>query len=186
MFIGVLLSSTLVVREKTSPSYFRNFITPTGDGMFVLGDYATNVFVLLLQLTIIFGVSLIFFKEALYTVMLNSSIVLLLVVSVFIMLGMFIGQVFKSEETNTLGAVSISAILLFFSSTILPLETLPGTVRSIANLNPFVIGEGMLKEVMVFNQGLMSVVEPIIILLVYILVLGFLIFTLRKVSKRFL
>ena len=43
MFIGLLLASTLVVREKTSASYFRNFITPTSDGMFMFGDYLTNM-----------------------------------------------------------------------------------------------------------------------------------------------
>ena len=152
----------------------------------MLGDYLTNVFVLFLQLAVVFLVSLIFFREALYSVLFNASFVLILVVSVFIMLGMFIGQVFSSEETNTLGAISLASILLFFSSTILPLETLPKSIRAIANFNPFVIGEGMLKEVMLFNANLLGLIEPMLILLVYILVLGGFVFIMRKVSKRFL
>ncbi len=186
MFIGILLSSTLVVREKTSASYFRNFITPTGDGMFMFGDYLTNFVILFLQMIVVFLVSLIFFKEALYSVLFNTSIVLIVVISVFVVLGMFIGQIFNSEETNTLGAISIASIFLFFSSTVLPLETLPASIRSVANLNPFVIGEGMLKEVMLFNADLLVLLEPFVILLVYIIILGGLVFALRKVSKRFI
>ena len=186
MFIGILLSSTLVVREKTSSSYFRNFITPTSDGMFMMGDFLTNLFVLFLQMAVIFLVSLIFFKEALSSVWFNSTFVILLIVSVFVFLGMFIGNIFSSEETNTLGAISVGSILLFFSSTILPLETLPATIRSVANLNPFVIGESMLKEIMLFNADLFVVFEGIVILLVYILILCFLTFGLRKLSKRFI
>lgn len=186
MFIGLLLASTLVVREKTSNAYFRNFITPTGDGLFMFGDYLTNFVILFLQMVVVFLVSLLFFKEALLNVLFNTSIVLILVVSCFVMLGMFIGQIFNSEETNTLGAISIGSILLFFSSTILPLETLPKTIRSIANLNPFVIGESMLKEVMLFNADLFIIFEGFVILLVYIVILSFLVFAMRKISKRFI
>ncbi len=186
MFVGLLLSSTLIVREKTSSSYFRNFITPTGDGMFIFSDYLTNVFVLFLQLIVVFLVSLIFFKEALYTVLFNSFFVLLLIVSVFVTLGMLIGQIFNSEEMNTLGAISIGSIFLFFSSTILPLETLPESIRNIAYFNPFVLGESMLKEIMLFNADLFVLFEPILINLVYIAALGSLVFIIRKMGKRFI
>lgn len=186
MFIGLLLSSTLVIREKTSSSYFRNFITPTGDGLFILSDYLTNTFVLFLQLLVVFLVSLIFFKEALYSVLFNSFVVLFLIVSVFVMLGMLIGQIFSSEEMSTLGAISIGSILLFFSSTILPLETLPESIRNIAYFNPFVLGESMLKEVMLFNVDLFVLVEPMVISLVYIAALSLFVVCIRKWSKRFL
>jgi hypothetical protein len=53
MFISILLSNTLVMMEKHSPAYFRNFITPTRDIVFILATYLTNVILVFIQLVII-------------------------------------------------------------------------------------------------------------------------------------
>lgn len=185
MFISLLLSSTLVIREKKSPAYFRNFITPTSDIMFILGDYLTNLIILSIQLTVIFIVGAFFFKEALFAVLGNSLLLLLIIASVFIMAGMLIGYVFKSEETATLGAISIGSLLLFFSGTILPLEALPKALKDIANFNPFVIAEGVLKKLMLFSSELSVVIESLGTLALFFIILAILVYSSRKVSKKF-
>ena len=184
MFIGLLLSSILIVREKTAASYFRNFITPVKDWIFLTGDYLTNIIILCLQLAIIFIVAMFFFKENIMSVLGNSFVVVVILASVFILLGTCIGYLFKSEETSTMAAVAIGAILLFFSSTILPIETLPRFFKNIAQLNPFVIGESLLNKIMIYNSGLGNVIEGIGMLLIYIVIFGSLVYITQKVSKR--
>ncbi|MBI2671858.1 ABC transporter permease [Candidatus Woesearchaeota archaeon] len=184
MFIGLLLSSILVVREKTSSAYFRNFITPTKDWLFILSDYVTNLIIVLIQLGIIFAVALYFFKESLLTVVLNSFIIVLLLSTLFIFLGMLIGYLFKSEETVVLATFSLGSLFLFFSGTILPLETLPEYIRSVADLNPFVLGEGILKKIMLFNLSFSELGFALQAVLIYIAVLGAGVYFARKLSKR--
>ncbi len=184
MFMGLLLSSILIVREKTSSSYFRNFITPVKDWIFLTGDYLTNIIILTLQLAIIFIVAMFFFKTNIISVLGNSFVVVLILASVFILAGTCIGYLFKSEETSTMAAVAIGAILLFFSSTVLPIETLPGFFKGIAELNPFVIGESLLSKIMIYNAGLGSVLEGIGMLLIYLIIFGSLVYITQKVSKR--
>ncbi|MBU4502013.1 MAG: ABC transporter permease, partial [Nanoarchaeota archaeon] len=152
MFISLLLATTVTIREKLSKAFFRNFIVPSSDFLFMIGGYLTNILIVILQLVILFGAA-IFFLPELKGVLFSLFLVLLVIASVFILMGMFIGFIFKSEETATLGAISIGSLMLFFSNTILPIETLPTGIREIARLNPFVLGVSVLKRIMLFGAN---------------------------------
>jgi len=169
MFISILLASTLVIREKLSSAYFRNFISPTHGVTFVFATFVTNFIIVLIQLAIVFGVML-YFDSSLGSLLLNVASVLLLIAAVFILLGMVIGYVFKSEETSTLGAISVGSLLLFFSNTILPLEALPTAIREIVKYNIFVVGEELLRKTLLFEYGLEQLLVPIGILAGYVVV----------------
>lgn len=167
MFISILLSSTLVVREKISDAYFRNYISPTNDLIFLISNYLTNIIVLTLQVVIIIGIASFFFRDVVQILWTNVPIALFVLTTVFILLGMVIGYLFRSEETANLAAISISSLLLFFSNTILPIESLPQTIVKIVNYNPFVMGEKILKQLIIFKKDLPSVELPLYYLLAY-------------------
>lgn len=186
MFIALLVSSTLVVREKTNSAYFRNLISPTSDGMFLFGDFLTNFLVLFIQIGLIFGVAAIFFKDAIYNVLGPTALAVVVIATTFIMFGLFVGQLFKTEETSALAAVTFGSVLLFFSGTLLPLETLPEALRRITDFNPFVLGEHILKQIMLFNNSLMSVWQHLLILLGYSIILCLLVYGTRRLSKTYL
>jgi len=186
MFIALLVSSTLVVREKTNSAYFRNLITPTSDGMFLFGDFLTNFLILFVQVAVIFGVATIFFKDAIFGVLGAALLAVVIIATTFIMGGLFVGQLFKSEETSALAAVTVGSVLLFFSGTLLPLETLPIYLRRITDFNPFVLGEHVLKQIMLFGNGLGSVWQPLLILTGYSVVLCLLVYGTRRLSKAYL
>ena len=111
-------------------------------------------------------------------------LLLFLISSIFILIGMFIGYLFKSEETANIAAISISVIMLFFSSTILPLETLPSAIQDIAKFNPFVIGESLLRRVSVFNESVSALSFQLSILLAYIALFAILTYVMREISSR--
>jgi len=183
MFISILLASTMVVREKKGRAYFRNFITPTHDVIFLSSTFLTNLAIVFLQVVILLGVAAYFFKGDLVPVLFSTIITLLLTSSMFILLGMMIGYLFNSEETAILGAISVSTILLLFSNAILPIETIGGTIRSVVSFNPFVVADGLLKKVMLFKYGLFSS-YLIYVILGFIVVFSILAFVSREVEKR--
>ena len=115
---------------------------------------------------------------------LNSGAVLFLIIAVFVLLGMLLGYIFKSEETTTLGALFIASILLFFSNTILPLESLPEKIKAITLFNPFVVSQELLKGLMIFDLGFGDVLKYIIILAVFLGVFASLTFLARELTKR--
>ncbi|MFH1592334.1 MAG: ABC transporter permease [Candidatus Woesearchaeota archaeon] len=183
MLMALILSSSLVVKEKRSPALFRNYISPVRDTIFLLGHFLTSFIILILQLVVVFGVAVIFFKGALISVLWKVVIVLLPIVAVFILIGMFLGYVFRTPETSMLATISVASLFLFFSSTILPLETLPQSLKKIADFNPFVLSESMLKKIMLFKVELGSVSEPILALLTYCLLFAVLVYFVQKYSK---
>ncbi len=182
---GILLASTIIINEKFSPAYFRNFITPTSDVVFILGNFFSTIIVMMFQLAIIFGVMIWITKTSIsQSVMSNMYVVLFLIASTFVLIGTLIGYLFRSSETSNLAAISVSAILLFFSNTILPIETLPTGIRNIVQYNPFVIGEGALRRILIFGESLKQVLNPILLLIAYMAVLFIIVFLLRKATKR--
>ena len=186
MFSSLLLATTVTIREKVSKAFFRNFIMPTSDFLFMLGSYFTNFIIVAIQLGILFGAGVYFIPE-LKDVMFPMILVLLLVATVFVLIGMFIGFVFKSEETANLGSISIGSILLFFSNTILPIETLPVGIRDIARFNPFVLSVSVLKRIMLFGSNFTSSFQDISIeiymLLCFVLIFFVLAFLAREITK---
>ena len=185
LFAGVFLASTIIISEKTSRAYFRNFITPTNYAIFLIGNYLSNLLVLILQTLVIFAVMFSVTKFLPSSgAILNLFIIILLVSSVFILLGMLIGYLFKNEETATIGSITISFVLIFFSNIILPTETLPSAVKSIVNFNPVMLGESALRRTLLFEESLSSISLHVYVLLGYVVLLFVLVYLARELTKR--
>ena len=186
MFSSLLFSVTVTIREKLSKAFFRNFIMPTSDFLFMFGGYFTNILIISVQLAILF-IAAAYFLPEISSAIIPMIIVLLLVSTVFVLIGMFIGFIFKSEETANLGAISVGSLMLFFSNAILPIETLPVGIRDIAKFNPFVLSEIVLKRIMLFGANFSSSFSTISIevymLLCFVLIFFILAFVAREVTK---
>lgn len=165
MFSSLLMSSTSIIREKQSSAYFRNFITPTNDGIFILGQYLTDISLITAQITIMLGVTAMFIPGIPLKIYLLSGVTLLILATIFIFAGMTLGYLFSTGESVTVAAMSAALLLLLFSNTVLPLETLSGFLRTIVEYNPFVVGEGILKRLLVFES---VYVKQIYILLIFV------------------
>lgn len=184
MFVGILLSSTLVIMEKTSKAYFRNFVTPTKDIVFVTATYLTTMLLIGFQLVIILIVAFIFFKSLLLSSILTTIIISLLIATLFILIGMTIGYMFNSEETATLAAISTGSVFLFLSSVILPLESMPQYIMNIAKFNPFVLSEFLLRNSIIFQAGFDAMWQELLILVGYCVLLFGAILLIQRIMKN--
>jgi len=184
MFVSILLATTLVVMEKNSSAKFRNNIAPTGDLTFFLATYFTAVILIAVQVAIMLGINAYMFKAFLTQAqILNLGAILIMIITVFVLIGMFIGYLFQSEETATLGAVSVGSIFMLVSSTIIPLESIPASVLKIANYNPFVIADSLVKKVYLFGTDLIVVAPDLKLLFMYSIALLVLALIVQKLSK---
>jgi ABC-type multidrug transport system permease subunit len=185
MFIGLLLSSTLVVMEKSSRAHFRNFVTPTNDIVFLLGSYCTTFMIMFFQLSVILAIFGFYFGRDIFTNFKSTFFILFFLVTLFSWLGMFIGNLFNSEETSTLASISISSILLFVSDLIFPLERMPENVSYLARTyNPFVIGTELLRKTMVHRIPIAELGQELYILVFYLVIIFTIMFLAHKIMKR--
>lgn len=184
MFAALMLAATLEIRERNSSAYFKNFITPTSDLIFLIGDFLTNMILVVVQLLVLFAVAYFFFKETILNNAVSLVVTLILVSTTFILVGMFIGTLFKSEETAVLAALSIGFLMLFFSSTILPVEVVLPSFEKFISYNPFVIGEQLLGKALLFSMQLYEIRIPIFYLVGYSFGFLALTFATKKIFKR--
>ncbi|MBN2881045.1 ABC transporter permease [Candidatus Woesearchaeota archaeon] len=183
MFVGLLLSALNIVMEKNSRAYFRNFITPTGDSLFLFSGFFTNFIILSVELLIILSVTYLAFDS---TILENIGITILVLVmtsTFFIILGMIIGYLFKSEEAAILGTISLSCIFFFISNLILPLDALPDEIKFLVGFNPFIIANNLLRRSLLFNTGFLVMYEDLLLFGLYILGAIVLLYAMQKIMK---
>jgi len=186
LFGAILISSTLVLKNKKTKAYFRNFVTPTSDFTFVLSIYLTCLIILFLQFLLVFVGVYFIFGMNFFALPFEMISVLILGLSVFISIGMFLGYVFRSEETIIFSSVLVASILMFFSNIILPLENISGKLLRIALFNPLVLLENSLKKIYLFGLGFDSIWFEIAVLAGIFLFFGILTYFMRKLTKRVL
>ncbi len=183
MFSSLLLGTSLVMMEKNSPAFLRNFFIPIRRITFITATYLTNLILILVEIAIILGISL-FFLEGALNVLPEIALILFLTASVFTFLGMVLGYIFTSEETGTLASISLGSLFLFFSGVVLPLEGLSKAVREIALLNPFVIAEKLIREIFFFNSQLSQVWLDLLLLFTYAIVLFLIILAIELILHK--
>ncbi len=165
MFVALLMSATSIILEKTSTAYFRNFITPTNQFLFMVGEFLSNIGVLGFQIVLILAVLYYFFSGLGWETFGLAALSMVIIAAFFVLFGMLLGYLFNTKQTVTLAALSSGMIMLFFSNTILPLETLSSATRKIVSYNPFLLGESVLREVFLFQASFMDVAPQLYLLL---------------------
>ncbi len=185
MFSSLLLGTTLVMMEKNSPAFLRNFFLPISKTTFIISTYLTNLILIIFQIVIILGLSLFFLDNALPALP-AMALILFLAASVFTFLGMLIGYIFVSEETGVLASISVGSIFLFISGVILPLEGISATLRAITSYNPFVIAEKLIREVFIFGTSLSDLWLDLTLLVGYAIVLFLIILVVESILHQHL
>ena len=185
LFGSTILASVMVLKEKKTRAYFRNFITPTNDFTFFIALYFSCLIILFFQMAVLFTGLYFIVDLPLFNYLLPIILILFISASTFIFMGMFIGYLFKTEEVALLVSISILTLLLFFSNAILPLETVSGEFQKYASFNPLVITDSMLKKLILFNLDLGNLLNEIYMLLGVFGIFFILAFMARKATKRF-
>jgi ABC-2 type transport system permease protein len=184
MFTALLLTSTLVMMDKNSPALFRTYMTPTNETDFVIATWLTSVFVLLMQTIVILAIASIFYPGLISHAPL-ALIILIFASALFAFIGQTIGYIFSSEETATLGAVSLGALMLFISDVIIPIESMPEIISYIARFNPFVLASSLVRRTILFEQGFLSIAPDLAILVGYVISMGIICFGVYYMTKHY-
>ncbi|MEM2478687.1 MAG: ABC transporter permease [Candidatus Pacearchaeota archaeon] len=180
--LALFVSSSLTIKEKKSKAYFRNFLTPISDLSFVTGYYFSFFIILAIEMAL--ALLIISFFTDLFSgfALLNIVPILVIALSIFAFLGIFIGHISKSEEIAILINFFILLFFFFFSQTILPHEMLKPspTTNKILAFSPFNIIEDSLKRIIFFKFPIGQSWFNLLILFAYTLIF----FAIAVLSKK--
>jgi ABC-type multidrug transport system permease subunit len=146
LFISLLISTMMSSNERHSDAETRQRLTPVFKAVYLLAMYLTNLLILLFQVGIILLITRLFLIQNLSPHLFGLFITVFLASSAFIMLGIFLGQMFSQSHNAVLASVLLTSCLLFLSDIILPLESMPKPFFSINSYNPFVITIFLLRK----------------------------------------
>ncbi|PIN73895.1 hypothetical protein COV20_02145 [Candidatus Woesearchaeota archaeon CG10_big_fil_rev_8_21_14_0_10_45_16] len=184
LFVGIMLSSTLVVMEKKSRAFFRNFTTPTSEILHIVANYLTNILVQVGQLGLIFVAAYFYLKLPLLENIGATVLILFLSLSFFIFLGAIIGYVFRTQEGTTIASISLGSLFLFLSNVILPIESFPQAIRQVLQYNPYMLCSELLRKAIIFNTPIKSLQLDLLVLGGYVIVAVVLLILAQKLSAR--
>lgn len=173
MFTALLMTPTLILLEKNSPASFRSYMTPVRDVSYILANFITSFIILFVQVIIILAIVSVFFSTSSLSSVSKALVLLVFVNALFILIGMIVGYVFKTEETATLAAVTVGAVFLFISDVVVPLESMPEAFAYIAGFNPYVISSSLLRRALLFDSSVVSMIPDVLILIGYIVAFAF-------------
>jgi ABC-type multidrug transport system permease subunit len=184
LFGAILISSTLVLKNKKTLAYFRNFVTPTRDFTFIFSIYLTCLVILLIQFILVFMGVYFIFDMNFFVLPFETSIIFILGWSVFIFVGTFLGYMLRSEESIIFSSVLVASFLMFFSDLILPLENISEELFKIASYNPLVVMQSALKRIYLFELGFEEIWVGLVVLGCFVFIFGTLSYFVRKATKR--
>ncbi|MBI2451513.1 ABC transporter permease [Candidatus Pacearchaeota archaeon] len=185
-FGSTTLAAVLVLKERKTMAYFRNFITPTSDFTFIIAMYIAALIIIATQLLVLFVGLYIIAKVPFIDVLGEVVLILFISVTAFIFLGMLIGYVFRSDETTILVSVGVVLLLVLLSNTILPIEFISAKFQNFVIYNPFVVASSMLKKLILFKANLYSIWPEMSILGGTSIIFLLFVFISRKLTKRHL
>jgi ABC-type multidrug transport system permease subunit len=184
-FIGILLGASLVVMDKVTNANFRNFITPTNDVVFMFGTFLSVLSIIIFQMILVFLIYIFYFQKAIMDIISSLILVLLASATIFILIGMFVGNLVRSEETSNLIAIFITSLMIFVSDLIFPLEKMPLEIATLAqNYNPFYVTSSLLRKVLIHRMDVYFLQENFLILLLMILFLSLIVYFSYKFNKK--
>ncbi|RME31439.1 hypothetical protein D6789_02745, partial [Candidatus Woesearchaeota archaeon] len=176
MFLGLMLSSSLIVKDKTSTAAFRNFTTATRDEYHVFLSFVTTFLVLFVQCLIVLVITWFFVDTSFFDNFGATLLILLLGITLFSFLGMIIGYLAGTQEASMLAALSVGTVLLFVSNLVLPIEQFAPIVQLIAGFNPYVLLSELLKQSVLFGLNPLEAMDQLgvvagAIVLLFVLIL---------------
>ena len=181
MIISLFIASTFVLQERNSEASFRNYMSQTSGFLFLIGNFIALFLIVFLQMSIIIFVYYLIFLKVSFSKALLVILITIPIITFFILLGYFIGNISKSETVNSIYLFVLIFCFLTFSGVLLPIESLSHLFQKLSMLNPYIISEAILRKIIIFEVTFKSVSMQVIILSI----LAFLFFILNLIVDSF-
>ncbi|MBI4738202.1 ABC transporter permease [Candidatus Woesearchaeota archaeon] len=152
LFVTLLIASSLIVNERKSGTMARIFLSPITMFLFIF-EKAVYLFVLsLLELVSMFIAIAVFGVDITFSI--DVLIILLVAAVLYLMMGIFIGAISKSENTALLTCLVVAFPLMFLSGAFSPIELMTGIYRALSPYLPLTTHINALEKVMIYGTGL--------------------------------
>ncbi len=176
MFTGMLLAPVLISAERDSPAAIRNMLMPVSRKTFIAATFLSCFIILGVQMLLVAGISIFFLGLNILLGFPFSVIAVMMIIAFFILTGMLLGYILKTEGLSLLGGTLAGIFLIIFSDFVLPLESLPYFLAAVMKFNPIITSTVLLKKTLLFDLPLADIGFDLVFLLLACIFIGILVF----------
>ncbi len=159
LFIGLLLSNTICIIDINSNAQFKNILSPIKDYYFLIGQFLTSYFLILFQIVFLLIIMEWEFNLGISQNWFPIFILITHICAIFIIAGMLFAYLFKSEQISILFSTFFMLFLFLLSHIIFPIQLMPDLVYYFVAINPIVVGEGLLRQILFFDEFRLGIID---------------------------
>ena len=151
-FTCILLASLIITQERNSSANFRNSLIKLPYVSIILGTIITVTIISLIQANIFLLLGKFMFDINGLNNLFLLNIIIVLGSVLFSSIGILIGTLIDSQENVILVSIITTLGMFLVSGIFIPREFFKEFLNSIVNTNPFILFEGALKYIIIYNQ----------------------------------
>ncbi|MBW2292774.1 MAG: ABC transporter permease [Deltaproteobacteria bacterium] len=170
MQVGLILTSTAVVREKEAGTLEQLIVTPVTRLGFVLGKVAPYALIAFVDFNLIVGIGHLIFEVPVAgsdALLLCSA---LLFIPAIVSLGLVISTFAETQQQAIFLSVFILLPSVLLSGFIFPVEAIPLVIRPLSYLLPLTYFLEIIRGIMIKGIGLTDLLVPFMALVVFTLI----------------
>ncbi|MBU0957725.1 MAG: ABC transporter permease [Nanoarchaeota archaeon] len=182
-FTTMVLSNMFILKLVNKNSYLRDIISPARDANFIIAHYLVNLFFISIQAFVLFLIGIFYFNMP-SSLVGSYSLIIFLAASIYIFIGMSLGYLVRSQSLSMLLTLFFVMLMFIFSDVLLPTSLAGPIVRFFAELNPFVLLNNLLRDVLLLERSFGFFDPRLIRLWVVMFVTLIICYISKKVSKE--
>jgi len=154
MFVTLIMSASQVTQDRLNRANLRVSMTPVNYSKQLAATFFSIMIVVLFQISLIILTVWFIFDIDIKTSFVSISEILLTMTIFFTLLGIALGNIFRTEQATILGSATIASMFFIISDLILPIESMPQYMIDIVSKTPFVLSTDLLRKVIFFGTDL--------------------------------
>jgi ABC-2 type transport system permease protein len=170
IFISILFANIVTLSEVNSKAFFRNLLAPVNRLTFVFGLVLTTLVIVFFQILVLLLVGQFSFGIDVFTSFGSLALIIVLLSLFFLMLGMIIAILIRSEQSSVLTTTFVALGFFLFSNSVTPIEIMPKIAGFFASANPYVIATTAFRKVLIFGLGPQLLLPELLQLGAYLIV----------------
>lgn len=182
-FFVFLISGIGLLHERTTGTLNRLLATPIRKREIIFGYLVGYGIVAIVQTAVVVGYTLVVFKTQILGSLWNVVLLNLMIAGAALTLGLLVSS-FAATEFQMMQFIPIIVIPQIFFSGIIPVESMPGWLQTVAHAMPLYWGSRGMSDVVVKGASLAQIAPNLGVLLAFILVfLGLNLVVMRKYRR---
>lgn len=149
LFTIMLSVSSNIVSERNTGTLARTLLSPTSVPLFLVSKIIFFVIVSFIELFVMFVVS--YFFGSYISISIGSLLIMLIASVNFVIIGMLIGAISRTENTALLTSLVIGLPMFFLSGLFFPFEIMPGFMRVVGINSPLTLAHDSLEKIVLYG-----------------------------------